>query len=274
MILTSFLLASAGLHVGILGEGRLRFAAGHTVAFASAANLTVDAKGLLGDTKGRPVLPQVHLGHSNFSVSMNGTVTVSGRKVGRLVLQRPNGEIGFPGEGGFGVVELGPKVPIAFPFVGGGVMQGNLYRTDDPLNLAIQGNGFFKVLQPDGVPAYTRNGDFRLNAKGKVVTRDGLPLDPQVSLPIGASAISVSAQGDVYAIPAGRQAASMMGRIELTTFMNPSGLRRLGHGRFAQTDDSGDEVSGIPGENGTGTLIGGYLEILPVTPNSKESHKR
>lgn len=137
---------------------------------------------------------------------------------------------------------------------------GSLQQTGDPLNVAITGQGFFKVTRTDGSAAYTRDGTFKLDATGKVVTSDGLSLEPPLTIPSGATSINVQANGDVYANLPGATSSTYQGKIEVSNVANPAGMDRLGGNLFAATDASGAPVNGTPGANGTGTLQGGYIE--------------
>lgn len=258
MILSTLLLTSASLRIGVLGEGRLRFEVGHAAAFASSASLTVNRKGLLVDEAGHPVLPHVHVAGSRFAVSMNGTVSVAGHVAGRLVLHRSNGTIGFPGEGTFGVIEIKQTTPT--PLIGTDVVMGSLVRTEDPLNIAIQGNGFFKVTCEDGQPAFMRIGTFHLDDSGNIVNPDGLPLDPAVKIPPQTACLTVQPDGEVRGILPGMRRDTALGRVQLSLFVNPGGLRRIGPNLFVDSTASGECADVVPGTNNAGVLLGGYLE--------------
>lgn len=142
--------------------------------------------------------------------------------------------------------------------------QGSPQQTNDPLNVMIEGDGFFKVLQPDGKAAYTRDGTFKLDAEGKVMTSDGMALDPEITIQQGSTAITVGQDGTVSAILPGASSATAVGKVQLTQFANPGGLHRLGGNLFAESDASGSPVDGAPGTNGSGKLLGGYIETSNV----------
>ncbi len=142
--------------------------------------------------------------------------------------------------------------------------QGSPQRTDDPLNVAIQGDGFFKVLRADGSAAYTRDGTFKMDADGKVLTSDGLSLDPEIKIPQGSTSVSVQPNGEVFAILQGASSATSVGKIQVSQFTNPGGLQRLGGNLFAATTASGDSQDVVPGTSGSGTLMGGYVETSNV----------
>ena len=142
--------------------------------------------------------------------------------------------------------------------------QGNLFQTGNQLDLAIQGDGFFKVIMPDGTIAYTRNGQFRLDRDGRIVNSQGYPLDPEISIPPDAISIGVGEDGTVTVLRQGATTVEEVGRIELAKFVNPAGLRRLGNNLYIQTDASGDPLIDNPGNQGIGTLLQGFLESSNV----------
>ena len=150
--------------------------------------------------------------------------------------------------------------------------QGSLQQTGDPLNVAIQGQGFFKVMQADGSVAFTRDGTFKADGQGNVVTADGLKLDPALQIPPNATAVTISATGEVYAVKTGESSSSYVGKIELTNFANPAGMNRIGGNLYQATDNSGDPQSGTPGLNGTGKLQGGFVEGSNVEVVSEMTH--
>jgi flagellar basal-body rod protein FlgG len=138
--------------------------------------------------------------------------------------------------------------------------QGDFNQTGNPLDLAIQGSGFFQVSRPDGTIAYTRAGNFHLN-QGAIVTAEGDSLLPAVTIPPNATAITISQYGLVSAKIPGQTAAAQLGTIQLATFPNPGGLNSLGGNLFEQTASSGNAITDVPGGNsGMGTLQQGYLE--------------
>ncbi len=142
--------------------------------------------------------------------------------------------------------------------------QGNIIQTGNTLDLAIQGDGFFKVVLPDGTIAYTRNGQFRLDRDGRIVNSDGYPLDPEITIPPDAITIGIAPDGTVTVLRQGATAVEEVGRIELAKFVNPAGLRRIGNNLYIQTDASGDPIIDFPGNQGIGTLLQGYLESSNV----------
>ncbi|MFO7178180.1 MAG: flagellar basal-body rod protein FlgG [Pseudomonadota bacterium] len=142
--------------------------------------------------------------------------------------------------------------------------QGALQNTNNPLDVAIEGNGFFVVQQADGTPAYTRAGTFQKDGQGRIVTPEGLPLDPPITVPEGATDVSIAADGTVSAILGGEAAPVELGRITIATFVNPAGLRAIGHNLLIATEASGEPQIGEPGNDGRGTLLQGSLERANV----------
>jgi len=139
--------------------------------------------------------------------------------------------------------------------------QGDFDNTGNPLDMAIQGAGFFQVKMPDGSIAYTRAGMFHLDNQGNMVTADGNPLDPQVTIPADALTITVGTDGTVSVTQPGQTQAQQVGAIQLATFQNPGGLNSVGQNMFLQTTASGDPIVGTPGgADGLGTLQQGVLE--------------
>ena len=142
--------------------------------------------------------------------------------------------------------------------------QGALATTDNPLDMAIEGEGFFQVTRPDGTTGYTRAGNFNLSAEGKIVTGDGLPLVPEISVPQGATSVTIGVDGTVSAQLAGETQPTELGKIEIARFVNPSGLSALGGNLFAETAASGTPQVGAPAAEGRGTIRQGSLESSKV----------
>jgi len=137
---------------------------------------------------------------------------------------------------------------------------GSLQVTDQPLDLAINGRGFFEILQPSGQIAYTRNGEFHLSADGEVVNADGLILQPAISIPEGAQSITIGQDGTVSVLLAGDTSPTQLGSIQLTDFINPAGLQAIGANLFLETASSGPAQQGTPSLNGFGSLQQGSIE--------------
>jgi len=144
-------------------------------------------------------------------------------------------------------------------------LQGDLRNTENPFDVAVEGDGFFQVLLPNGLIAYTRAGDFKLDRDGRFVTSDGFPLDPQVTVPDDTTAVTVGTDGTVSVQVAGQSASQEIGNLELVKFLNPAGLQAIGRNLFLETDASGAAIPGIPGEQGLGTIAQGYLETSNVS---------
>jgi flagellar basal-body rod protein FlgG len=145
-------------------------------------------------------------------------------------------------------------------------LQGDFTQTGNPLDLTIQGQGFFQVLLPDGQTAYTRAGSFHLDATGNLVTQDGDPVQPSVTIPPGATSITVGTDGTISVTLAGQTAAQQVGAIQLALFNNPGGLNSTGSNLFLATTASGDPIIGTPGgSEGLGTVVQGMLEQSNVS---------
>jgi len=139
--------------------------------------------------------------------------------------------------------------------------QGSLVNTSNPLDMAIQGSGFFQVRRADGELAYSRAGNFHLDREGNVVTLDGESLEPQITIPPGAQSITIAPDGTVTFVLPGQTAAQNGGQIQLATFLNAAGLNSIGRNLFTPTDASGDPTVGNPGgQEGLGPLLQGYTE--------------
>jgi flagellar basal-body rod protein FlgG len=142
--------------------------------------------------------------------------------------------------------------------------QGSLTTTDNALDMAIEGDGYFQVQMPDGQTAYTRAGDFSQSPEGVVVTSDGKPLLPQIQIPDTATAVTIAQDGTVSAQLAGQSAISEIGKIELARFANAAGLQSLGNNMLAATAASGAPQVGAAGEAGRGSIRSGALEASNV----------
>jgi flagellar basal-body rod protein FlgG len=144
--------------------------------------------------------------------------------------------------------------------------QGSFTETDNPLDMVIQGNGFFQIRRADGTLAYSRAGNFQLDRNGNVVTANGDSLEPQITIPSTAQTITIAMDGTVsYTLP-NQTAAQKAGQIQLALFQNPAGLNSLGSTLYQPTDASGDAQVGNPGgPEGLGTLMQGYTEQSNVS---------
>jgi flagellar basal-body rod protein FlgG len=142
--------------------------------------------------------------------------------------------------------------------------QGNLTTTSNPLDVAIQGRGFFQILQPDGTTAYTRAGSFQLSPTGQIVTADGFVVQPGITFPQNTLAVSINQSGQVQAQVAGQTAPQTVGQLQLANFANEAGLEALGNNLFLETFASGAPTQGNPGTVGFGTINQGLLETSNV----------
>ncbi len=144
-------------------------------------------------------------------------------------------------------------------------LQGDLVKTDNSLDLAIEGQGFFQIQHPNGETLYSRSGAFKLDSDGRIVNSDGWLLLPEITIPQDAEQISVAPDGTVSVRQAGNTAATQVGEVQLVLFPNPNGLESTGRNNFRPTDASGDPVEGTPGEDGNGQIQQGYLELSNVS---------
>jgi flagellar basal-body rod protein FlgG len=142
--------------------------------------------------------------------------------------------------------------------------QGNLQQTSNNLDLAIKGDGFFQIQQPDGTTAYTRDGSFQLNANGQMVTSNGYTVLPGITIPATAQSLTIGNDGTVSVTLPGQAAAQTVGQIQLATFVNQAGLDPKGQNLFAETAASGTPNTGAPNNNGIGALQQGFVETSNV----------
>ena len=142
--------------------------------------------------------------------------------------------------------------------------QGTLQQTDNSLDMAVQGSGYFQIQMPDGRTGYTRDGSFKLSQEGTIVNSDGYQLQPQIQIPQGTQSITISQDGTVSATLPGQTAASELGKIETASFVNPAGLQAVGNNLLTETSASGAPQVGAPGTDGRGTIAQGSLESSNV----------
>jgi flagellar basal-body rod protein FlgG len=142
--------------------------------------------------------------------------------------------------------------------------QGTLSKTGSELDLAIRGEGFFKVLMPDGTFTYTRDGSFQMDQQGRIVTVQGQVLVPGITLPQNATGLTINAQGQVSVTPTGSTTPSVLGQITLTRFINKAGLQPIGDNLFVETPASGTPQDGTPNTDGFGDLMQSNLEQANV----------
>ena len=144
--------------------------------------------------------------------------------------------------------------------------QGNFTQTDNPLDVVIQGNGFFQVRRPTWELAYTRDGSFQLDKNGNMVDSSGDALEPQITVPANAQSVTIAPDGTVSYLLPGQSAAQKAGQIQIAGFQNPAGLNSIGKNLYQPTDASGDPTVAAPGgQEGMGTLLQGYTEQSNVS---------
>jgi len=144
--------------------------------------------------------------------------------------------------------------------------QGSFQETDNPLDLVIQGKGFFQVREPSGQTAYTRDGSFQMDKDGNIVDAGGNQLIPNINIPAQAQSVTIGSDGTVTYTQPGQTTSQTAGQIQLANFTNPAGLNSIGNNLFEPTDASGDPTVGNPGgQEGLGTLLQGYTENSNVS---------
>ena len=175
--------------------------------------------------------------------------------------------------------DQGTILPIGID-IGGGVKtvgtprsmtQGTLSQTGNDLDLAITGEGFFKILMPDGTFQYTRDGTFQMDATGRIVNAQGNPVQPTITIPNNSSGLTVSAQGQVSVTLPGSTASTIAGQIGLTRFINKAGLQPVGNNLFTDTPSSGAPQDGLANADGYGSITQGSLEQANVDVVSEMS---
>lgn len=142
--------------------------------------------------------------------------------------------------------------------------QGDLVKTGNPLDLAIEGDGFFQIIKPDGEIAYTRAGTFKLDSEGRIVNSEGYALEPEITIPADAIQITIGSDGKVSVIQPGSNVPNEVGQIEIAKFPNPGGLKSIGRNLFVETLSSGAPTTSIPGSDGLGSIQQGFIELSNV----------
>lgn len=142
--------------------------------------------------------------------------------------------------------------------------QGTYQQTDNPLDVVIEGDGFFQVLLPDGSIRYTRDGAFKLDADGRITTSDGFPIEPEILVPSDALELSISSDGTVTVMYPGDSEPQQIGELQIVRFVNPAGLQSAGRNLYMATAASGEPMIGTPGLDGFGTLAQNFLEMSNV----------
>jgi flagellar basal-body rod protein FlgG len=159
-------------------------------------------------------------------------------------------------------LQLGHGVrPVATPKI---FTQGNYQQTGNQLDLTIEGNGFFQVTMPDGTIAYTRDGSIKKDGTGRLVTSEGYPIEPQITIPDNATSITITPDGNVSVLLSGQTAPQEIGQMQLVNFINPAGLNNVGRNLMKETPASGNPIVGTPGQDGIGTVAQYFLEMSNV----------
>ena len=144
--------------------------------------------------------------------------------------------------------------------------QGTMQNTANPLDVAVQGKGFFRIELPTGDFAYTRDGQFQLSPEGEIVTRDGYLVSPNIVVPENATGVAINAEGQVQATIDGEVTPVDLGQFDMVNFINPAGLEAIGDNMYLESEASGDAVVSVPGDDGFGKLLQGFLESSNVNP--------
>lgn len=142
--------------------------------------------------------------------------------------------------------------------------QGNLQKTDNPLDLAVNGQGFFQILLPDGSTGYTRDGSFHVDSQGALVTSSGFHVQPAITIPANSLSVTVARDGTISVTRAGSAAPTTAGQLQLVNFVNPAGLQSMGENLYLETAASGTPNANTPGTNGLGLINQGYVETSNV----------
>ena len=142
--------------------------------------------------------------------------------------------------------------------------QGSLEVTEQAFDMAVSGRGFFQILLPDGTTTYTRDGQFQINSDGTIVTANGHPLEPAITIPANTSQVTIGEDGVVTVTVAGEVDVQQVGQIDLADFVNPQGLKAIGNNLFRETEASGNAQVGTPGLAGVGSIKQGMLETSNV----------
>lgn len=143
-------------------------------------------------------------------------------------------------------------------------LQGNLEKTGNPLDVAINGKGFFQILMPDGSTGYSRDGSFQMDSQGQLVTATGFPVQPAITIPADAQTVTIGRDGTVSVTQPGNAAAQQIGALQLANFINPAGLQSMGENLYLETASSGAPQANVPGTNGLGVINQSFIETSNV----------
>jgi flagellar basal-body rod protein FlgG len=184
-----------------------------------------------------------------------------------LIYQSVRAE-GVPNRGGEDVVPEGAQLGLGVRTAGirNLHIQGPLAQTGNPLDLALNGRGWFQITGPSGETVYTRAGSFNKNGTGQLVTGDGYVVNPAIQFPSDTTEIVINESGEVYARLASQVQPQLLGQISLVDFANDAGLQPLGNSLYRETSASGQPIAGVPGDPGFGTIHQSYLENSNVDP--------
>ena len=227
-------------------------------------SLSIAATGMLAQETNVEVI-------SNNIANMNTTAFKTQRAEFQDLLYQNLRRIGSSTSDSGTVVPAGIQVGVGVKT--GGVyritQQGNLTSTSNTFDTAIQGRGYFQIQLPGNATAYTRDGSFQLSPTGQIVTQDGYLVQPTISLPANTTNITISQTGQVQATIGGAQAPTVVGQIQLATFLNDAGLDAIGNNLFDESAASGPATAGNPGNPGYGVVMQGYTEASNVDPVSE-----
>ena len=178
---------------------------------------------------------------------------------------------GVPNSGGEDVVPEGAEIGLGVRTVGVRNLhiQGSLAQTSNPLDVAINGRGWFQITGPSGETVYTRAGSFDKNGTGQLVTGDGYTVNPAITIPSDTSQVTINELGEVYATTASSTTPQLLGQLSLVNFANDAGLQPLGNNLYRETTASGAPIEGVAGDSGFGSIHQGYLEQSNVDPVSE-----
>jgi len=161
-----------------------------------------------------------------------------------------------------GGIQLGAGVKTAATYRV--TTQGDLQNSGNPYDVAVKGQGYFRIQMADGTDAFTRAGNFSLSPQGQIVTQDGALVQPGIAIPANTVSVQINAQGQVNATVAGQSTPQTVGQLELNVFPNEAGLNAVGENLLLQTNASGAPQAGVPGSPGYGTVQQGFLETSNV----------